>query len=98
MSAEQWPDAVNAIAAALTAMGGAIAWLWNKLERVQANVKADLEACEDARATQLIAIELLWQECSRVNPKSMTLKRVEKVLDDLKLREAARQGVKENRT
>lgn len=91
---QQLPDLLEAGAAAVTALSGAITWLWVRINRMQAEVKADLELCEDARATQLIVIELLWQECKRLNPKSAVLKRGEEVLEKLKQREALRQAGK----
>lgn len=83
-------EAVQAGVAVATALGGAIAWLWGRVEKMNRRVQADLAACEDARHTQLIVIEIFWRELERLSPRSAALKRGGKLLDELKLRDAGR--------
>jgi hypothetical protein len=85
---------------ALTAAGGAVAWLWNKIEKRFEKVEAELEACRQresnakARESQLMlhatkhlmVIELLWQEVERRSrgAPNAVLGRARKLLDALK--------------
>lgn len=88
MSAEQ----ITAVVTLLGALGTAIAWIWDKIDKRITSLEtkvADCEAREDAgmerRAVQLTVIELLWQEVERIAPASPVLARAKKLLDDLKV-------------
>jgi DTW domain-containing protein YfiP len=83
-------DAINTGVAVAGTLGGAIAFLWVRVERMNKRVKADLDACEDARDTQLIVIEIFWQELKRIAPTSATLKRAHHLLDEMRARQALR--------
>ncbi len=87
-------EAIQAGVAVATCLGGVIAWLWTRVERVGRRVRADLEACEDARNTQLVVIEIFWRELERLSPRSPTLKRAGKLLEEMKHREEVRQAEK----
>jgi hypothetical protein len=80
----------------LTAIGGTGRFIWNKIERRFELIEAQLRACQDREkasssraAIKLTAIELLWQEVTRLTPSSsnQTLNRVKRLLDKLKLPE-----------
>lgn len=85
-------EAVQAGVAVATCLGGAIAFLWGKVERMNRRVKSDLEACEDARNTQLVVIEIFWRELERLAPKSKTLQRAGHLLAEMKTREELREA------
>lgn len=77
--------------AALTPLGAAGAFIWNKLEKRFERLETKLEECEtretdslERRAVTLTAVELLWQEVARNVPDSMALVRAKKLLDGLK--------------
>lgn len=83
-------EAIQAGVAVAGCLGGGIAFLWARVERMGKRVKADLDACEDARNTQLIVIEIFWRELERLSPRSSALKRGGKLLEELKQRDAVR--------
>lgn len=86
------PGAIEAGVSVATALGGAIGFLWVRLERMNRRVTADLEACDDARQTQLIVIEIFWRELERLAPRNAALKRGGKLLEELKRRDDLRQS------
>ncbi|MXO73590.1 hypothetical protein [Alteraurantiacibacter buctensis] len=76
---------ITAATGLLVALGGAIAWLWNKLENRFTAIEQRAEGCEERSAVQTTVIELLWQELERVTPDgSKVLARALKLLNDLK--------------
>ena len=84
-------EIAGAIVAALTPIGGGFAFIWNKIEKRFTEIETQLAECHgrekaglERRATQLTAIELMWQEIERLAPGSAVLTRVKKLLDDLK--------------
>jgi hypothetical protein len=89
-------SAVAGSGGVLTAIGGTGRFIWNKLEKRFEAIEQKLKACENREKTserraavKLTAIELLWQEVDRLSPTSpnSTLRRVKRLLDDLKLPE-----------
>lgn len=91
MAAGGLTEAIQAGVAVATCLGGAIGFLWRRVERMSARVRADLDDCEDARNTQLIVIEIFWRELERISPRSAALKRGGKLLEELKQRAELRQ-------
>lgn len=85
-------ETIQAGVAVATCLGSAIAFLWQRVERMSREVRADLDACEDARNTQLIVIEIFWRELDRISPRSSALKRGGKLLEELKRRDEVRQA------
>lgn len=80
----------------LSAIGGTGRFIWTKLEKRFEAIEQKLNACETREKTserraavKLTVIELLWQEVDRLTPTSpnATLRRVKKLLDNLKLPE-----------
>jgi len=86
------PVLITSIAGALATTGGAIAWLYNKIERRFEKVETALEDCRkrEAKSSEregkhLVVIELLWQEVERkARGPSPVLERAKRILDDLK--------------
>lgn len=77
--------------AALTPLGAAGAFIWNKIEKRFGRLEEKLDECEtreldslERRAVQLTALELLWQEVTRLAPDSKVLVRAKRLLDGLK--------------
>lgn len=83
-------ETVQAGVAVAGALGGAIAWLWGRVEKMRKSVQTDLEACEDARHTQLIVIELFWRALEDLAPGSAVMERGRHLLDELKQRDEVR--------
>lgn len=85
------PEIIGIGVAALTPLGAAGAFVWNKIEKRFGQIETQLEECHDRerdsldrRAVQLTVIELLWQEVKRLAPDADILVRAKKLLDDLK--------------
>lgn len=83
-------EIITAAVAALTPIGGGIAFIWRKIEKRFADFETRLKECQDRerasldrRAVQLTVIEILWQEVARLAPDTTVLKRAKKLLDDL---------------
>lgn len=85
-------DVINSGIAVAGCLGGGLAWLWARVEKMNRRVKSDLEACEDARNTQLIVIELFWRALEDLAPKSKVLIRARTLLDEGKQVEAVRKA------
>lgn len=85
-------DAINTGIAVAGCLGGGLAWLWARVEKMNRRVKSDLEACEDARNTQLIVIELFWRALEDLAPQSRVLIRARSLLDESKLQEQLRKA------
>lgn len=85
-------DAIQAGVAVTGLLGSGIGFLWVRLERMNRRVTADLEACDDARQTQLIVIEIFWRELERLAPRNAALRRGGKLLEELKRRDELRQS------
>lgn len=89
MSAEA--ELIVAGVAALTAAGGAVRFIWTKLEQRFLHIEKQLEECrkrEDRqgqrRAVYMLAVELLLGEVERLaGRKSRIMVRVQKLLDTL---------------
>lgn len=76
---------ITASVALLGALGGAIKWLWVKLEARFTAIEKRGQDCEERSAVQLIVIELMWQEITRLAPDgSLVLERAQRLLDKLK--------------
>lgn len=91
---------ITSVVGALAVAGGAVKWLWSKVERRFEKVEAELAACQarEAHAAKreaelmihaskhLMVIELLWQEVERRSrgAPNAVLGRARKLLDDLK--------------
>ena len=83
-------EVITAAVAALTPIGGGIAFIWRKIEKRFADFETRLKECQDRerasldrRAVQLTVIAILWQEVTRLAPDTTVLKRAKKLLDDL---------------
>lgn len=78
---------ITAATGLLVALGGAIAWLWNKLENRFTAIEERGQDCEERSSVQLRVIELLWQEVKRLaDGPSAVLERAEHLMDNLKER------------
>lgn len=87
------PAIITAATALVGLGGGAVRFIWNKIEKRFVSIETELGKCEvreresqERRAVQLTAIELLWSEVKRFAPESHVLVRVKRLLDDLKRR------------
>jgi hypothetical protein len=92
-------ETIGAGTGMLVALGGGIAFVWNKIERRFARIEGQLDECharEEAghqrRAVQLTVIELLWAEVTRQTPDNAVLRRAKALLDDLKQSNERRDG------
>lgn len=88
-------EIITASIAGLGSVGGAAAFVWNKIEKRFNEIDLKLLECEkrerqsqERRAVQLTVIELLWQEVKRLTPKADVLDRAHKLLEDLKTKSA----------
>lgn len=86
-----WVAIIGGGVGTLTTIGGAIAFVWNKIERRFEKIECDLGKCEERErqsmsreAVKLTVVELLWQEVMRHAPTSPVLDRAKRLLDDLK--------------
>lgn len=86
-----WPALIGAMAATLTPVGGAIGFIWSKVERRFASIESQLVQCEkregaclDRSSRQLTVIELLWNALEQANPQARELKRSKHLLEDLR--------------
>jgi hypothetical protein len=86
-----WAGIIVALATLFGTIGGALRFLWNKIDKKFELVDAALEACREREtsinrinATQLTVIELIWNDLKKLQPKSGTLARAHKLLEDLK--------------
>lgn len=82
---------ITSVIGALGVAGGAVKWLWVKIEKRFQQVEDKLAACErrevrqkETTAKHLIVIELLWQVARKSRGATDVLGRCEKLLDDLK--------------
>lgn len=89
-------DVIQAGVAVAGCLGGGLAWLWARVEKMNRRVKSDLEACEEARNTQLIVIELFWRALEDLAPQSRVLIRARSLLDESRQQEQVRKA-KDNR-
>lgn len=86
-----WAGIITAIGGLLAVLGGGLGFLWRKVEKGFTSIEADLKQCRDREtsinrinATQLTVIELIWNDLKKLQPKSGTLARAHKLLEDLK--------------
>lgn len=84
-------DTAALITAVVTPLGGAIAFVWIKIETRFKSIEARLEECRlreldsQRRSTvKLTVIELLWQEIERNGTDNPVLRRAKRLLDGLK--------------
>jgi len=85
-------DIIAIAVPAITAVGGAAAFVWNKLEKRFERIEKELDSCQsrERRAQQqhavhIAVIELMWREIERLGDSAApTLRRVKRLLDDLK--------------
>ncbi|WP_226018408.1 hypothetical protein [Novosphingobium sp. FKTRR1] len=91
MSTSNLVENIVAAVPAITLCGGAITWIWNKVEKRFKRIEAELEHCRmreidalERRGTHLTVIELLWNEIKRFAPDSDVLDRAHYLLDRLK--------------
>lgn len=84
---------ITSIVGALAVAGGAVKWLWGKVEARFAKIEKDLEACKEREMKAvkregglLIVIELLWQEIERRSrgAPNAVLGQARKIMDELK--------------
>lgn len=87
----EWAAIITAIGGLLTVIGGGLSFLWVKVEKGFKSIEADLKQCREQEtavnrinATQLTVIELIWNDLKKLQPKSGTLARAHKLLEDLK--------------
>jgi hypothetical protein len=81
----------SVLIAVLTPVGGAAAFVWNKVEKRFRELDRKLEKCEQRdrnsqsrREKHVAIIELLWREVDRLDPSSRALRRARHLIDDLK--------------
>jgi hypothetical protein len=85
-------DIIAAVVPTLTVLGGAGAFVWNKLEKRFGRIEQELDNChqrerraQQQHAVHIAVIELMWREIERFGEASApTLRRVKKLLDDMK--------------
>lgn len=87
----EWAAIITAIGGLLTVVGGGLSFLWVKVEKGFHAIEVALEECRKREsainrinATQLTVIELIWNDLKKTQPKSGTLARAHKLLEDLK--------------
>jgi len=85
------PAIITSVAGAVATAGGAVTWLWNKVEARFQEVESELEKCREREKTSmevaakhLLVIELLWQAASKNKAAAPTLARCKERLDKLK--------------
>lgn len=78
---------ITASASVLTVTGGAIAFVWNKVEKGFGEIRGELDKCRQRDATRLLVIELLWQAASKSKAAAPVLARCKEHLDKLKEQE-----------
>jgi chromosome condensin MukBEF ATPase and DNA-binding subunit MukB len=76
---------------ALTALGAAGKFVWDKIERRFVGIEEQLDECRqrereshERRAIQLTVIELLWLKIKEFDPTAPVLLRAKHLLDDLR--------------
>lgn len=84
-------ELLTAIVGLLTVLGGAVAWLWGRVEKGFKEVRAELKKCQHREkraaattAKQLIVIELLWQIAPKNRTAADVLERCKHLLEELK--------------
>lgn len=86
-------EIITAAVAALSLLGGGVAFIWKKMETRFVEIEDKLNDCEKRetagqtrRAQQLTVIEILWQEVLRLSPgkQSPVLRRARHLLDEMK--------------
>lgn len=94
-------DVITAIAGgggALAACGGAIKFVWDKIETRFLAIEDELARChereiasqrretasQERRAVLTTVIELLWQEVKRIDPNAPILARAQHLMNELK--------------
>lgn len=84
-------DGVVAVTGISTLLGGAIGFVWNKIERRFDEFDDKLEQChsremdsQERGVRLLTVIELLFQEVARLSPDAPVLKRARRLLENLK--------------
>ena len=84
-------DLMSAVASMMVPIGGAIAFVWAKVEhsmrnirREQRSMQRELLKCQRDRAVKLTVIELLWQVVVKHEPSSPILDRAKRLLDRIK--------------
>ena len=85
---------ITALVGAAVPIGGAGAFVWNKIEKRFVAIDTELEKCrlrehasQKRSGIHITVIELLWQEIKRLHPgdgEPHTLARAKKLLDDMK--------------
>lgn len=91
-------ELILALTGILSAIGGGIAFIWNKVEKRFSRIETELEHCRKRETSErqinsvrLAVIELLWQEVERLAPEgSRVLARAKSLLDNLKSAEGDR--------
>jgi len=92
MSGAEVATVITASVALLGVLGGAIKFVWSKIESRFARIEKELAECRkrDARGTrrravQRTVIELLWQEVTRLSPDTSSAQlRAKGLMDELK--------------
>jgi len=87
-------DLIVACTSLAGAAGGALAFVWNRIEKSIKSIKAELgehkqrlEECQRDHSIKRVVIELLWQVVERHAPDDPSLLRAKKLLDESKDRE-----------
>lgn len=65
----------------LPTIGGAIAWIWNKIEKRVAALEHEVKSCQGERTVLLAAAEMLYVALKQASPRSPTLSRARQLLD-----------------
>ena len=84
-------EIAGTVVAVLTPIGGAIGFVWTKVEARFASIEKKLEECQaredlgqERRGVLVAVAELLWQELKRVSPRSAALVRARQLLDQVR--------------
>ena len=84
---------ITAVASAVVPIGGAGAFVWNKIEKRFTAIDGELDKCrareaasQKRSAVHVTVIELLWQEIARLHPDNdpKPLARAKHLLDGMK--------------
>ena len=76
-----WLEVLKTLGVTVPVVGGAIAWIWNKIEKRITVLEEEVRSCHGERAALLAAAEMLYVELNRVASRSHTLRRARQLLD-----------------
>ena len=76
-----WLEVLKTLGVTVPVVGGAIAWIWNKIEKRISALEDEVKGCRADRTALLAAGEMLYVELKRVAPRSHALTRARRLLD-----------------